>query len=197
VPTRWREILGKIADKTDKSLARGAMVSLGPSSYGANTSPADPSPSRSLDGAPEARIIENRRCTAPPEPSKPSSAGLDGTPPTESPKVEAQQSAAELGRASAVLNRAAVRFVEVEGVTTLGVWSDLDGPGVRAALRTLGLESLSVAYLDGGSIPTRFKLRQVKGEPVPISVLAEMEQHPVDPRRVRDRILQEIGWHVK
>jgi len=42
----------------------------------------------------------------------------------------------------------------------------------------------------------RYKLRRVEGEPVPLSVLTEMEQHPAEPWKVRDRMLNEMGWCV-
>ena len=49
-------------------------------------------------------------------------------------QIEAGPDTAELARASAVLNRAGVRIMALEGGATIGVWSDLDGPEVRAAL---------------------------------------------------------------
>jgi hypothetical protein len=85
----------------------------------------------------------------------------------------------------------------LDGLVTIGLWSDLDGPEIREALRTQGHERLSVLYLDGADVPIRYKLQQVQGEPVPLSVLAEMDRHPADPWKVRDRILREIGWFPK
>jgi hypothetical protein len=96
--------------------------------------------------------------------------------------------------ASAVLSRAGVRIMQLDGVTTIGVWSDLDEPEVRAALRTFGSEQGPVRYLDGPGIPVRYKLRRVEGEPVPLSVLAEMERHPADPWKIRDAMLKEMRW---
>jgi hypothetical protein len=101
---------------------------------------------------------------------------------------------AELARASAVLRRAGVRIMALEGGATIGVWSDLDGPEVRAALRAFGSDRLPVRYLDGAGIPMRYKLRRVEGEPVPMKVLNEMERHPADPWKTRDRMLNEMGW---
>jgi hypothetical protein len=100
----------------------------------------------------------------------------------------------ELARASAVLNRAGVRLMALEGCATIGVWSDLDGPEVRAALRTYGSDGLPVRYLDGAGVPIRYKLRRVKGEPVPMSVLAEMERQAAEPWNVRARLLKEVRW---
>jgi hypothetical protein len=96
-----------------------------------------------------------------------------------------------------VLNREGVRIMALEGGTTIGVWSDLDGPGARAALRIFGSDRLPLRYLDGAGIPMLYKLRRVDGEPVPMNVLAEMERHPSEPWKVRDRILNEMGWCSK
>lgn len=95
----------------------------------------------------------------------------------------------ELVSASTVLNRAGVRIMALEDGATIGVWSDLDGPEVRAALRTLELDRLPVRYLDGAGVPLRYKLRRVEGEPVSANILAEMEQAPAEPWKVRDRLL--------
>jgi hypothetical protein len=70
--------------------------------------------------------------------------------------------------------------------------SSMDGPEVRAALRVFGSDGLPVRYLDGAGIPMRYELRRVKGEPVPMNVLAEMERHAADPWNVRDRLLKEV-----
>jgi hypothetical protein len=79
-------------------------------------------------------------------------------------------------------------------VTTIGIWSDLDGPELRKALRMFGSGQLSLRYLDGAGVPVRYKLRHVPGEPVPMNVLIEMEKYPEEPWKVRDRMLQEMGW---
>ena len=99
-----------------------------------------------------------------------------------------------MARASAVLNRAGVRIMQLDGVTTIGIWSDLDGPEVRKALRVYGSDRLPIRYLEGAAIPMRYKLRRVEGEPVPRNVLLEMERTPQEPWKVRDRMLQEMGW---
>ncbi len=97
-------------------------------------------------------------------------------------------------RARYILNRAGVRIMQRDGVTTIGVWSDLDGPEIRGSLLTSKNDQLPVCYLDGVGIPVQYKSRRVAGEPVPMSVLAEMERHPATPWTVRDRTLKEIGW---
>lgn len=81
--------------------------------------------------------------------------------------------------------------MQLDGVITIGIWSDLDGPKIRDALRTLGWDQVPVRYLDGAGVPARYKLRRVEGEPVPMDLLREMEQHPSEPWTVRDRLLQE------
>ena len=43
--------------------------------------------------------------------------------------------------------------MELEGGATVGLWSDLDGPEVRAALRTFGLERLPSATWMGLASP--------------------------------------------
>jgi len=103
----------------------------------------------------------------------------------------------ELTRASTVLNRAGVRIMALEAGATIGVWSDLDGPEVRAALRAIGSDRLPVRYLDGAGVPMRYKARRLVGEPVPMNVLAAMERHPVEAWKVRDRMLSEMGWCAK
>jgi hypothetical protein len=65
--------------------------------------------------------------------------------------------------------------MELDGLAAIGVWSDLDGPEVRAALRTFGSGGLPVRYLDAAAAPMRYKVRRVEGDPVPFSALAEME----------------------
>jgi hypothetical protein len=108
----------------------------------------------------------------------------------------------------------------LEGGATIGVWSDLDGPEVRAALRTFGSDRLPLRYLDGAGVPMRYKVRRVDGEPVPMNVLAEMERAQADlmeapdpmetstqskggpmeheyPWTVRDRMLNDMGWCAK
>jgi hypothetical protein len=84
--------------------------------------------------------------------------------------------------------------MRVEGVVTIGLWSDLDQPEVRAALHTLGLDWVAIRYLDGVGVPMRDKVRRVDGEPCPMTVLMQMEQHPAEPWAVRDRMPKEIGW---
>jgi hypothetical protein len=82
--------------------------------------------------------------------------------------------------ATSMLSVAGVRIMGLDGQITIGVWSDLNGANIRVALRALDMGHLPVRYLDGASIPVRYKLRRVEGEPVPMSVLAEMERHSAE-----------------
>jgi hypothetical protein len=134
---------------------------------------------------------------APSKPTEPGFDGFVGSLSAESSEIEVGPDPAELARASGLLKRAGVRIMALEGGATIGVWSDLDGQEVRAALRAFESDRLPVRYLDGATIPMRYKLRRVAGEPVPMSVLAEMERHPADPWTVRDRLLNEMGWCSK
>ncbi len=152
--------------------------------------------SRWMDWKPKVRILAGEN--EPTKPSKPGFVGFDGATPAESPEIEAGQDPAELAQASGVLGRAGVRLMELDGgVPTVGVWSDLDGPEIRAALRTLGSDRLPVRYLDGAGIPMQYKVRRVEGEPVPMNVLNEMERQSEEPWKVRDRMLKELGWRSK
>jgi hypothetical protein len=102
---------------------------------------------------------------------------------------------AELARASDIMTRTGSRIMTLSGgVLAIGIWSDLDWLGVRAALRVFDLDQLPVRYLDGAGIPLRYKVRRVDGEPVPLNVLIGMEQNPAEPWKHRDRMLAEIGW---
>jgi hypothetical protein len=112
--------------------------------------------------------------------------GFAGSPSAESPRIE---SAAYRG----ILNRTGVRIMALESETAIGVWSDLDGPEIRAALHVRGLDRYPLRYLDGTGVPMPYKLRMVKGDPVPKDVLAEMERNPAEPWKVRDRMLNEMA----
>jgi hypothetical protein len=95
--------------------------------------------------------------------------------------------------ASRVLNEAGVRLMEIDGMLTVGIWSDLDSPEIREALRLLNSADIRIRYLDGVDIPDRFKVRDVAGESVPMNVLAEMVRNPTEPWKVRDCMLEEMN----
>lgn len=149
-------------------------------------------PSKWMEWKPKS-ILANSAGTTPTKPTEPGFVGFVGATVGESAEIESEPNPVELSRASTVLGLTGVRIMVLEGGATIGVWSDKDGPEVRAALRTLGVGHLPVRYLGGAGIPIRYKSRTVEGEPVPSRILAEMERNPTEPWRVRDRLLNEIG----
>jgi hypothetical protein len=151
--------------------------------------------SRWIDWQPKDQMMANEAGAEPTKPSKPGFVGFDGSLPGESAEIEVPRTALELAHASAVLQRAGVRIMDISGVVTVGLWSDLDGPDVRSALSVLGSSGLPVRYLDSSGIPMRYKLRRVEGEPVPLSVLRAMESCPTDPWAIRDQMLMELKWN--
>jgi hypothetical protein len=154
------------------------------------TASTTPSRSRWFDWKPKARILPDSAESEPTKPPKPGCVGFEGAASVDSPEIETES--VDLERACAVLDRTGVRIiVAISGAAAIGIWSDLEGPEVRAALRTLQLDKLPFCYLDGAGTPTSYKVRRVKGEPVPMSVLCEMEGHPSEPWKVRDRMLSE------
>lgn len=153
--------------------------------------------SRWLEWQPAAQIGSKLPGTESTKPSNPGSVGFEGPILGQIQKIEVGPDPAELAKASRILHHAGVRFVAVGADPAAGVWADLDGPDVRAALQALGMGGLRVAYLDGPGIPARYKVRRVDGEPVPLSVLVEMEREPAEPWKVRDRMLSELGWQTK
>jgi hypothetical protein len=93
-------------------------------------------------------------------------------------------------QAAALLNRTGARMVVfAAGDEATGIWSDLDGPEVRAAIQTLGRDDLPVVYLDSPRCPNHYKVRRVPGELTPLPVLSEMEAAASEPWRVRDELL--------
>jgi hypothetical protein len=151
--------------------------------------------SRWMDWQPKGGILAEGAENEPTKPSKPGSVGFEGASSANSPEIEAEPEQARSARR--LLNRAGVRIMTLESGATIGVWSDLDGPEIRAALRTPGNVGLPVRYLDGAGVPMHYKARRVEGEPVPVSVLSELERQPAEPWKVRDRVLNEMGWCSK
>lgn len=86
----------------------------------------------------EAPIFLESAKSDPSKTSKIVSDVFDASPLGEIQKIEAVPDRAKLTLASGVLGRAGVRFMALEGGVTIGIWSDLDGPEVRAALRAFG-----------------------------------------------------------
>ena len=142
--------------------------------------PKPASRNRWMDWKPRARILADSTESEPTKLPKPGFVAFEGVTSTKCPEIEPRSYPVELPLASDVLNCAGVRIMRLDGQFTIGVWSDLEGPEIRAALRTLGLDRLPVRNLDGAGIPTRYKLRRVEGEPNPMSVLAKMERHSAE-----------------
>ena len=83
-------------------------------------------------------------------------------------------SQSEIDHASVVLNQLGVRIMRIDGAAVIGIWSDRDGPEIRAALQVLEV-TLPIRYLDGAGIPPPYRTRRVAGEAVPPDVLTAME----------------------
>jgi hypothetical protein len=109
----------------------------------------------------------------------------------EEPDIDALTWAGEVFRLNGV------RHFFLDGEPVLGVWSDLDGPHIREAMRIFRNEHLPVRYLDGPGIPLRFKARRMKGTPVPLDIVRAMAEAKEAPWEVRDRMLDAISWRAK
>lgn len=110
----------------------------------------------------------------------------------------AQLSEQETEKGLAVLNRTGTRLIVfAAGDEAVGIWSDLDGPGLRAAIRTLSLGDLPIVYLDSPKCPDVYRVRRVAGQPVPMSVLSAMEDIELaggEGWRIRDTLLRAKRW---
>jgi hypothetical protein len=143
--------------------------------------------SRWLDWEPQTRIFSICLKEAPTKPTESGFVGFVGPRHRQIQKIEGEPDPAELSRASAILGQAGVRLMRLESGDAVGIWSDLDSPAIRNALRILGSGELPVLYLDGPNVPLRYKLRRVPGEPVPNSVREAMEGSS-EPWKVRSRM---------
>src|SRR5262249_43161879 len=65
----------------------------------------------------------------------------------------------EIDSACTTLNEAGVRLMRLDGITTIGVWADMDGTEVRRALKTLEIDQLPVRILDEEAVPPNYKVR--------------------------------------
>jgi hypothetical protein len=144
-----------------------------------------------------------------PEPSKevPKKAPESSTEIRREPSQEVETVEAHLGpstdtlsRTSAELFHAGVRFVEIDGAMYVGIWSWMDGVGLRAALRDIGSELVPIVYLDGPNNSISEGFREYRGdpeldrEPPPLAVVEAMYHNPETPWKVRSRMFKEIGW---
>jgi hypothetical protein len=101
-----------------------------------------------------------------------SAASAETAPPLA--KIEAQDER-EVDHARDVLNSTGARIMALKLGPAIGVWSDLDTPEVRSALRVLRLDQLPLRFLDGPAVQMRYKVRSVPGEPGPLSALKAKE----------------------
>lgn len=101
-----------------------------------------------------------------------------------------------LAWAGEILKLNGVRHFFIDGRPVNGIWSDLDGPHIREALRIVGNKDIEVRYLDGPGIPMRFKARTMKGQPVPLNIVSAMYRAS-KPWETRDNMLAAINWHCK
>jgi hypothetical protein len=79
------------------------------------------------------------------------------SPSEEIQKSKSEPSDAQITLAMRLLNLAGCRILNA---CRIGVWSDLDCPEVRDALRTVGMDAATIIHLDEvKDIPMRFKVR--------------------------------------
>lgn len=58
-----------------------------------------------------------------------------------------------------LMNVAGCRIIRDQDELRVGVWSDVDGPEIRTALRSLGMQSLPVVHLESADVDVRYKVR--------------------------------------
>lgn len=61
--------------------------------------------------------------------------------------------------ATRLMNVAGCRIIQDGDGLTVGVWSDIDGSEIRAALRALGMQALPVVHLESADVDVRYKVR--------------------------------------
>ncbi|MFL6448520.1 MAG: hypothetical protein ACJ746_12640 [Bryobacteraceae bacterium] len=133
------------------------------------------------------------------EPAKPTDSGSEGFEGTVSVLPEKSESAAEkiawarFQWAEATLFNNDVRILELDGVMTAGIWADLDSKDIRDALE-IRFPGIPTCYRDGKDSALD-KDRRVAGEPVPLSVLAEMVKCESRPWVKRDELLATMNWN--
>jgi hypothetical protein len=60
--------------------------------------------------------------------------------------------------------------MRLDGVTTVGVWRDLDGPEIRAALRALGMGTIPVVHLESTQVAPAYRVRRVAEQAKPLGL---------------------------
>jgi hypothetical protein len=136
------------------------------------------------------------------EPTKPTESGSVGFEGTVSALSEKSESVAEkiawaqFQWAEATLFKNDVRILELDGVMTAGIWADLDSKDLRDALE-IRFPGTPISYVDAAQVPAREKVRRVPGEPVALSVVAEMEKCGSCPWIKRDELLAAMNWKAQ
>jgi hypothetical protein len=65
----------------------------------------------------------------------------------------------EVSRAMRLLNISGSRIIRTGELLIVGVWEDLDGPELRAAVRSVGMGQCLVVHLESAEVPIRYKVR--------------------------------------
>lgn len=146
------------------------------------------------------RILGESPDHEPTKPSKPGSVGFVGVTSAQDAKIceaEVGFDLAAMQGALALLNSTGCRILRgADGTFVVGIWSDADGPEIRAAIATVWPGAV-VLYLDGPDVPVQYKVRTVPGDPVPLAVMEAMRlaeaSEPGSGWRVRDRMLAAEG----
>jgi len=58
-----------------------------------------------------------------------------------------------------LLNLSGARILRHYSEFRIGVWEDLDGPELRAAIATVGMSELRIVHLESAEVPLRYKVR--------------------------------------
>lgn len=97
----------------------------------------------------------------------------------------------QIEAACRVLNQTGCRIIWLPELEAVGVWSDKDSAAIRAALKTLRMDTLPLLYLDSERCPSEYKVRRMPGEPVSLSTLRQMEAAELNGEpgwKIRDRL---------
>ena len=122
---------------------------------------------RWLNWKPKTRIFSKVATTLPTIPTEPGFDGFVGATPGNYQKIEASSDRA-IAEAMGLLNLAGVRILRFGADLQIGIWQDLDGPEVRAAIRAVALHVHPIVHLANAEVPIRYKVRRcpdrAKGE---------------------------------
>jgi len=142
--------------------------------------------SRWLDWRPKS--LSRRFCGVTYKTIKTGFCSFEGATSAKSPEMQREPDAAELARASSVLNRAGARIMQLDACTTSASGRP-DGPKVPRRWRFTDRTGCP-SYLDGPH-PHVLQLRREAN--LSQNVLLEMERSPREPWKVLDRHAQEMA----